>query len=1137
MSFTVQRLRRVEVWSDAQCAGGTRLAVVPRVTACTASGGVDGDERLTLAVPLDSPVVSLLRKRRVVRLVEDSAAGLAGTAFDEWRLLSDAAATDDGTLTVTAGSIALDLGTGTLIRETDADGAVAYDFERIGLAPSDHLSGIILPAATAAGMSWVTAGTVTPTTPVDLTYAWDSPLSALRKLAEACGCELDVRRDGTTGYVVDLVTAVGASAPTLDLRAGRNLREFTLERSRVEQVTRVYPRGTAEDGLRPTMAGARWRVAALSGAGPVVVTLEDPAGGDGPLAFDTQLVGLWLERADGSRAQITASDASDPAAQTVTIGALGTLAEGDLVAVRATSTGARLTWLDHPTEILASASGLKSGVLDVEAPGTVNLLRNPAMRSWADTPGALPDDWSAVGSPTLTKTTTGIFTRVGGASLRVEAASDGEGVTTTSVPLPVTGLRPFLSGFGLVWVISGQVRVELVLTTPSGTVVYPPAPAVASSTYLGQWLNLGAAGLDAFAEDATAVALRVVQHGSAAATFHVDGGQATISAAQEPYVEGSGPVRLWQAANRWLQQYGTPVESYRATLADLHRLDPERWGAGLALTPGQTVRVVEPRVTALALGGGVAPLLVRLTRLERNYLEDGSTTVELGARRTTLTGTAGVFGASAGGTSSGSPTTGGRADAGSGDGAAIGAEVTVFAAYGERVVLVAQGAAEAVLGADPGAHQDSFDVTPYTEARIVAQVLAAGAAGSRVGVQCSLDDGGTWRDLGDDGAVEASLAAVGTVRGAWMTLGADVIGDVLLRPVVTGGDGTASPALGNLKLQLRVGGARPVTIPSGGDPDGGGTGGDPGADPTDPGDGGGGGDPGDGGDPDVCNSDLASGRVWGEDFCALADLDALLTAYGYSEDPPGSGTWTEDPGYAEVNGGQDAVYVGYINDWTGQNSVVHGVAAHGSHAALRLDVPAALYSGAPQYFLSDWQYERPTGVDFVTRMRARVRLSVDAVTDLSDAGSLIELVSIAFLGSDGATATAGFGVITDASLGGPRLYFQTQSTPTGGPGPYVDLGAASQLVGAGVLEALLDGEFDETTGEITWRCYLHAWDDATHAPIHTATQSLPTCQTVSNLHLAKVTAATAGGSGPVPRVKLDLYELEVMPGYPVAGLD
>ena len=552
--------------------------------------------------------------------------------YDEWKIVEGP---DDDDVTGMRSCVAApirqtDMATCDIVRRIDSDGTNVPDFESVGLTPALHISTWIIPALTRSGLTFVVAGTIVPAGNVDMTYAWDSPLSALTRLAEVTSMELDIRRT-PSGYAIDLIPAIGSSAPIADVRLGRNL--VNLRRTRVasEQVTRVFPRGMQTDNAYATMSRATWRVSVVAGS---VITLVDPAGGAGPIQFDGQLAGTsgtqtaYLRKIDGTLTAVTASSA---AGQTVTVASATGITVGDLIQFRADSSGNDLLSMDSPPDW--ASYGLRAATFDVpDVPATNNLLKNSTMRAWPGSSSAPPTNWTAVGAPTIAKQTAGPFTLIGGNSIHVTATLDGTGVISDAVPLVgMSALNPYVSGFARVWGVSGQFRVELVFTIPSGTTVMPVLPDVASNTVNGQFVDLGLSGIDAVALGATAVQLRIVQHGTVAAEFYVDAGQIALSDAQLPFVEGSGGTRLWQAANDRLRQMGSPLISYEVPIVDLAAMNPTLWAADTQLAVGGQVRVTDTRL-------GLT-IVTRLMELQRDYKTPGNTKITLSNKPDDVTGT------------------------------------------------------------------------------------------------------------------------------------------------------------------------------------------------------------------------------------------------------------------------------------------------------------------------------------------------------------------------------------------------------------------------------------------------------------------------------------------------------------------
>jgi hypothetical protein len=612
MAITAHKLRRAEVWSTWVAAGGVRQAVIDDATILTATSNILGTDHLDLTLPLVSPAAPFVVPNAVIRIEESD------SVFDEW-IIMDGPNDDDGTglRTVQVLPIRAAMAKCDLVRRINGDGTSSFDFDSVGLTPSQHISGLVLPTLARGGMSWIALGTITPTKLLDLTFtSGDTPISVLERIAAQTAMELDIRRTGG-GYAIDLVPAIGSAQPVADLRFDKNLQPGTKRnRSSLESATRIFPFGASEDEQHATMARATWQVTNIAG---LVVTLADPAGGAGPIQFDGQLAGLngttqaYLRKPGGTLTIVTASSFSG---QTVTVASVASLAVNDLVQFRSSVAGDDLLWLDSPPDRLLY--GLNVATVDMpDIPSTNNLLKNSVMRSWPGSSSAPPPNWTSVGGGTVAKQSASPFTRVGGNSIHRVGVADGDGVISDAVPISAI----YVSGYAGLWVVSGQVRVELVFTTGGGPVVQPLPPDFATNSILGQWEDLGVAGIAASALGATAVALRVVQHGAPVADFYLDYGQVTESPSQLPLAESSGGTRLWQAANEKLRTGGAPLVSYEVKIVDLANIDPATWGVDCKVVVGGTVRVIDPRMSIA--------ITTRLVEMTRDYKVWGDTAIKL----------------------------------------------------------------------------------------------------------------------------------------------------------------------------------------------------------------------------------------------------------------------------------------------------------------------------------------------------------------------------------------------------------------------------------------------------------------------------------------------------------------------------
>lgn len=618
------KFRRCEIWSNLQSASGTRLAAIPDLAALTDRRELEGDDTLRLTLPRGSPAWPDVRERRVLRTVYDD------DTFDEWRIsaIDEMHGMREGRLaTIAAEPVLLDLASG-IVTRTEADGTVVHDFEALQLTPTEHLNTFVLTSLAADGFGYFALGTIEATVPADIVYAWDTPLAICRRLAESTGTELRVRRNGTTQYLIDLLAQINGAATSIDIRLRKNLRGIKRQRSTAEQATRVYPRGVEIEGIRATMARARWKVTAIAGN---VVTLVDPAGGDGPAQFADQLDTLYLRTVGGTLHLVNDSVVLSATQTNVTLAAVTGLAVNDLIEFRKNASGDHLTYLEAPAQ--RALYGLLARPLDrPDVPSTLNLVVNPAMRSWTGLSSDPPNSWTRLGTPTLTKTTTATRWRTGGQSCRVQSTADGQGLETNYVTIVPTAAAPYYSGYLAFWLESGRVRVELWATDGTTTWKLPDGTdGLAYSTQTKTWVELGVAGLDLKAlgaSGATQVKIRIVQDGAGTADFYVDAGQISQFSAQEPFIEGSGGTVLWQAANEELLRSADPGVRYDIDIIDLHRRDP-------GVFPNDTLLVGGPVSVRDDQLGLVAS--TRVLTLERNLLVAGESAVVLSNRPEDLT--------------------------------------------------------------------------------------------------------------------------------------------------------------------------------------------------------------------------------------------------------------------------------------------------------------------------------------------------------------------------------------------------------------------------------------------------------------------------------------------------------------------
>jgi hypothetical protein len=388
------QLRGIGVQTDVRAASGVTVAFfgIDSLVEARATFSPTELETLTFTVSRTDARSAELAVGRVVRTTFSSA-----TNDREWDILSVTDSNRSDVLTVTAVPIALRLARAVVTSTNGTTGEVTVDYTGVQLTASEWATNVVLPALSAAGLTWISLGTVNATNRFDLSGEWVSALEVVEAImAEGrANGEWRLRRDGDTDYRLDLLTAVGSDAPTVYVRTGTNLDETKRERSLVDAATRLFPRGDTSK-VEQTMAENLWRIkTVVSGT---VLELQDPVGGPGPIAYDDQLNGAYLAVMNSITFASQTVTASDAGTQRVTVASTTGMTAGEWVRFFAGSgvSGARLISLTHPTLSLPPAQGGlgdRGQILDRPTiNGETNLVENGTQRKWT-TSANPPDGW------------------------------------------------------------------------------------------------------------------------------------------------------------------------------------------------------------------------------------------------------------------------------------------------------------------------------------------------------------------------------------------------------------------------------------------------------------------------------------------------------------------------------------------------------------------------------------------------------------------------------------------------------------------------------------------------------------------------------------------------------------------------
>lgn len=375
----------VELRSDWACAGGRALG---DLTVLEGREGpeADGLDRFEATCLPDSRTTPALRQ--VVRVTDPLG------AVREYRLQSIGRQDRDGRVPLRGLGPLADLGTTGLVR-TIAGGLTTYAITD-RRTPADHIATYVLANLAADGLSWLSAGTITPTGLVSLSapVAGWTRLQWLRQLADETGAAVRLRRNGETGYLIDLAP-LATGVTKVVVQAGWNLRRWqdTVDDGELASAVTVVG-GVPAGDTRPTGIGENaWTIGTVPGSAPYWIPLADPAGGAGPVAFDNQFgtgagsQAAYLLLSDATTVEILDSRASDSA---VLVAAATGLTAGHHAQVVADASATRLTELRTP-----HAARLHREDVVEDANAGRNLLRNGLFLDWSSV--SAPQLWTAQG--------------------------------------------------------------------------------------------------------------------------------------------------------------------------------------------------------------------------------------------------------------------------------------------------------------------------------------------------------------------------------------------------------------------------------------------------------------------------------------------------------------------------------------------------------------------------------------------------------------------------------------------------------------------------------------------------------------------------------------------------------------------
>lgn len=631
---------------------------------------------------IDTPAdVENFRINQVVRLITPG----IGVGYSEHRIAESSRRVGLGRYRqIVAESIREDLVTHGIISRTYPDGRSTTRFLAAGLTINEHLDQYFLPALAESGQPFWKIGFVVDDDPVDVQYDNDTTESGLRKLAEAAGDYESFITWDEGGYYINIVKQIGAGTQPLDVYAPRNMLDLAFIERGDDQANRIVPVGQTVEEVQATCGQAEWLImsqVAHASTHTVDLYLSDPAGGDPPIGFDGQFLpydtpatdeddsvegftsphyiemvtgGNWVRPIVDTKATgpTFIADGATQRTSIVTVSS-DTLAPYPLtgrprIKIAANASGREILFVDHPA--MVKAFGVRVGQLEREdIPPTVNQVFNPILRVWPSTSslptGWQPDDGTSTDDISWQRESDPRYWEYGGHSLRVSVRDQNSAIWAPAVSPPVD--QGLVSFFVRVIVLEGAVRPQLWFVRPAGqpgwqypgstapNYAYPTSlmvgetarPDIVSQQFqvpeevgkenvwdLSKYPLLGGYMRIAIRPDRNAPHTEYI----------VLAAQITYTMKQMPLIDGTGGVRLWQAANRRLKMYGAPSKTISTNLIDLARINGLKFPYE-QVTLGGAIRVTDQDSGIFAT--------TRVVGYTRDWQKEAMPSVELSQER------------------------------------------------------------------------------------------------------------------------------------------------------------------------------------------------------------------------------------------------------------------------------------------------------------------------------------------------------------------------------------------------------------------------------------------------------------------------------------------------------------------------
>lgn len=302
-----------------KCAGGEELASIGVVgDGALLTEQLDG--RDTVAIPISRDYLDVCNRRNAVVFIR-----LEDDQWREFRVQSLTMSSDDDSSFILNGVPPWqDLTTADFVRETMAGREVTMFSELLTM--TELIEQRILSNAAADGLSWLGLGAVEFDERLQFDYARVRRSELLLQgLAQLKRGEIQLRQDGFDGYLIDVVSAIGAGTDVIPVRFGNQLIKAsrTIDFEPLYTAVRVIGE-TPAGAIEPASFGDNvYRVQSVTaigpgGIGPYAVVLRDPATNVSPIQLDGVfardpnglVAACWLQLPTGNTTEILDARAS-----------------------------------------------------------------------------------------------------------------------------------------------------------------------------------------------------------------------------------------------------------------------------------------------------------------------------------------------------------------------------------------------------------------------------------------------------------------------------------------------------------------------------------------------------------------------------------------------------------------------------------------------------------------------------------------------------------------------------------------------------------------------------------------------------------------------------------------------------------